>query len=219
MPLIVLEGPEGVGKTTQVAKLSERLRAEGHRIVTLREPGGTPLGEVLRNAVLHSDLDIAPTAESLVFMAARAQLVASQIKPALAKGETVLLDRFFLSTYAYQVAGRGLSARDVVAANYLATAGLRPDLTMLLVLTSELGLARAKRRSGHDRIERADAAFHARVASAFGEFATQAWQASHPEAGPVVAIDALGSEDQVHARVVAAVRSAVPGLIRPSVGS
>ncbi len=214
MPLIVLEGPEGVGKTTQVAKLAGRLAATGQRVVSLREPGGTPLGEVLRNAVLHSDMEIAPAAESLVFMAARAQLVVSEIKPAIEKGSTILLDRFFLSTYAYQVAGRGLKADDVVAANYLATAGLRPDLTILLVLPTDVGLARAMSRSGHDRIERADAAFHARVASAFAEFATPAWQKLHPEAGPVVPIDAGGSEDEVHARVVAAVRAALPQLIR-----
>ncbi|HEX7937925.1 MAG TPA: dTMP kinase, partial [Gemmatimonadaceae bacterium] len=172
------------------------------------------LGEVLRNAVLHSDLEIAPNAESLVFMAARAQLVSSQINPALTKGAIVLLDRFFLSTYAYQVAGRGLPAADVVAANYLATGGLRPDLTLLMTLSTEIGLARAKSRSGHDRIERADAAFHGRVASAFAEFATTAWQSSHPEAGPIVAIDASGPEDQVHARVLAAVRAALPGVVR-----
>jgi dTMP kinase len=207
VPLIVLEGPEGVGKTTQVARLATWLSKAGTRVVALREPGGTPLGEVLRNAVLHSDMEIAPTAESLVFMAARAQLVASEIKPALAKGATVLLDRFFLSTYAYQVAGRGLGAADVVAANYLATSGLRPDLTILLVLPTDVGLARAKSRSGHDRIERADAAFHARVSNAFAEFATPSWQKAHPEAGPIVAIDAAGSEEQVHARIVAAVRS------------
>jgi dTMP kinase len=211
VPLIVLEGAEGVGKTTQVAKLAERLTG---KVLSLREPGGTPLGEVLRNAVLHSDLEIAPAAESLIFMAARAQLVASEINPALSKGATVLLDRFFLSTYAYQVAGRGVSATDVVAANHLATGGLRPDLTLLLTLPTDIGLARAKSRSGHDRIERADAAFHGRVAGAFAEFATAVWQKSHPEAGPVVAIDASGSESEVHARVVAAVRAALPSSIR-----
>mgnify|MGYP001567576700 CR=1 FL=1 len=159
-------------------------------------------------------MEIAPAAESLVFMAARAQLVSYEIRPALESGTTVLLDRFFLSTYAYQVAGRGLKADDVVAANYLATSGLRPDLTLLLVLPTDVGLARAKSRSGHDRIERADAAFHARVATAFAEFATPAWQQSHPEAGPIVAIDAAETEDAVHARVVAAVRAALPTLVR-----
>lgn len=214
MPLIVLEGPEGVGKSTQAARLADLLVSAGNRVASFREPGGTPLGEVLRNAVLHSDMEIAPAAESLIFMAARAQLVGSAIEPALAGGATVLLDRFFLSTYAYQVAGRGLSASDVVAANHLATGGLRPDLTMLLKLPTDVGLARAKSRSAHDRIERADAAFHGRVAAAFAEFATPAWQKAHPEAGPIVAIDARGGADEVHARVVAAVRAALPSLVR-----
>ena len=221
MPLIVLEGPEGAGKTTQVERLARGLAASGKPVIALREPGATPLGEVLRSAVLHADLEITPAAESLVFMAARAQLVAYEIKPALEAGKVVILDRFFLSTYAYQVAGRGLDEGRVVDANMLATTAstsvgiskqLIPDLTLLLSLPAEEGLSRAKQRSAHDRIERADAGFHQRVARGFAEFATAAWQKKHPEAGPIVVIDASGSVNDVEQRVFAAVRAKMPKL-------
>src|SRR5688572_5640838 len=203
MPLIVLEGPEGCGKTTQVGLLAEWLGKAGHKALAFREPGGTPLGDEIRKILLdHPASDIVPRAESLLFMASRAQLVESQIVPALASGSTVLLDRFFLSTYAYQVAGRGLPHDQVGAANRLATAELRPDVTVLLMLPVEEGLARVTRRGAHDRIEQADADFHQRVARAFAEFATPEWQTAHPEAGPVVTVDARGAMADVSARVV-----------------
>ena len=211
MPLIVLEGPEGAGKTTQIALLAKRLASRG-RVVSLREPGGTPLGDDVRRVLLDPKSDVSPNAEALLYMASRAQLVQREVAPAIAAGAIVLLDRFFLSTYAYQVAGRRLSEALVVSANRLATADLRPDVTILLALPVEEGLARAKSRSAHDRIEQADAAFHRRVAQAFTEFATPAWQASHPEAGPVVAVDARGSIDVVAARLGAAVSAKLPAL-------
>jgi dTMP kinase len=211
VPLIVLEGPEGAGKTTQIALLAKRLASRG-RVVSLREPGGTPLGDEIRRVLLDPKSDVSPRAEALLYMASRAQLVEREVQPALAASAIVLLDRFFLSTYAYQVAGRGLPEAHVVSANRLATADLRPDLTILLSLPVEEGLARAKSRGPHDRIEQADAAFHRRVAQAFGEFATPAWQASHPEAGPVVTVDARGSIDDVAARLFAAVSAKLPAL-------
>ena len=126
MPLIVLEGPEGAGKSTQIKLLAEALTKAGRKVVALREPGGTPLGEEVRRLVLHeTESDVVARAESLLFMAARAQLVEKHILPALQAGHTVLLDRFFLSTYAYQIAGRGLPHDQVMAANRLATTGLR----------------------------------------------------------------------------------------------
>lgn len=213
MPLIVLEGAEGAGKTTQVARLAKRIAGAGHQVVSFREPGGTKLGEILRTAVLHTDIDITPAAESLLFMASRAQLTAQEIAPALRRGATVLLDRFFLSSYAYQVAGRQLAEDLVVDANRLATGGLVPDLTLLLSLPVAQGLARAKTRSGHDRIERADAGFHERVARGFAEFATPAWQKKHPEAGPIAVVDASGSVDDVERRVTAAVGAKLPKLV------
>ena len=207
MPLIVLEGPEGAGKTTQIRLLAEALSKAGRKVVSLREPGGTPLGEEVRKVLLHdAALDIVPRAESLLFMAARAQIVEKEVMPALSAGATVLLDRFFLSTYAYQMAGRGLPFDQVIAANKLATAALRPDLTILLTMPASEGLARAQKRGAKDRMEQADADFHERVVRAFADFATAEWQKANPEAGPIVTVDAMGSEAQVHERVLRAVR-------------
>jgi dTMP kinase len=125
----------------------------------------------------------------------------------------VVLDRFLLSTYAYQIHGRGLSEDAVRSANRLATAGIVPDLTLLLRLDPAVGLGRAGARGGADRIERAEAAFHARVATAFDLFGTPAWQAAHPECGRVVAVDAAGTEDDVAARVWAEVETHCPPLV------
>jgi dTMP kinase len=212
MPLLVIEGPEGAGKTTQVRLLSEWLSAQRKQVIAVREPGGTPLGDEIRKILLdHPASDIVPRAESLLFMASRAQLVERQIVPALASGSTVILDRFFLSTYAYQVAGRGLPHEEVGAANRLATAELRPDLTVLLALPADEGLTRVTRRGAHDRIEQADAGFHQRVTQAFAEFCTPEWQAAHPEAGPVISVDARGTVEEVFARVRGVLEQRWPG--------
>lgn len=213
MPLIVLEGPEGAGKTTQVAKLAQRLAAAGRAVVSLREPGGTHLGDMIRTILLDPASEMSAASEALLFMASRAQLAEKTIRPALASGAVVLLDRFFLSTYAYQVKGRGLDEKMVVAANRLAVGDLCPDVTLWLSLPVDQGLARAARRGQADRMERADAAFHKRVAEAFRDFASREWQEANAEAGPVREIDARGSIDEVHARVVAAVAAALPGLL------
>jgi dTMP kinase len=143
-------------------------------------------------------------------MASRAQLVADVIRPALERGEFVLMDRFFLSTYAYQVAGRGLPEDDVRRANALATAGLVPDLTLLLDLPAGPALARAAMRSAQDRIERSGVEFYHRVRSAFVSFATLEWQQGHPEAGQIVLIDAGASESTVAERIAAAVKRRWP---------
>jgi dTMP kinase len=143
-------------------------------------------------------------------MASRAQLVERAITPALANGATVLLDRFFLATYAYQGAGRGIPADTITAINGLATAGLVPDLTLLLTLPVAEGLARAAQRGGHDRMEREKFAFHERVAGAFKTFLEPAWQAGHPECGPIVLVDASGTETEVLERLLRALRSHWP---------
>ncbi len=165
---VVVEGPDGAGKTTLVKYLARQLRRQGLDVLEVREPGGTPLAERARRAVLDLRLAASPLAELFLLLAARADLVSKVIRPALAAGRVVLSDRFELSTAAYQVAGRGLPRRAVGAANRLATGGLKPDLTLVLDVPAEVGLARlAGRRRRRDRIEGSEAALHRRVAQAF----------------------------------------------------
>jgi dTMP kinase len=202
--LIVFEGVEGAGKTTQLDRLSARFGRAGIAWVRFREPGGTAAGDRIRQILLDPGAAMDARTEALLFMASRAELVATAVRPALSGGAVVLLDRFFLSTYAYQIDGRGLAEPDVRAANAAATGGLVPDLTLLLSMPSGEGLARAQQRGPSDRMERSGPAFHARVEAAFARFVTPAWQASHPEAGRVVVVDAAGSPEDVEQRVVAA---------------
>lgn len=210
--VIVFEGGEGSGKSTQLARLSVVLTQRNVPHVCLREPGGTPLGTEVRRVLLDRASDIDPRAEALLFMASRAQLVDRAVRPALARGDVVLLDRFFLSTYAYQVAGHGLDEGEVRSANRFATRGLVPDLTVLLRLPMRVGLSRAAaRESAHDRMEAMGDAFHDRVSAALDAFAEPAWLAEHSECGPIVTVDALGSADDVAARISAVVNTRWPG--------
>ena len=169
--------------------------------MAVREPGGTAAGDEIRRVLLDPASHLDDRAEALLFMASRAQLVSQVIRPALEQGAFVVADRFFLSTYAYQVAGRGLAEGEVRQANALATGGLRPDLTLLLDLPAGAGLARAARRGARDRMERSGADFHDRVRDAFVEFATPRWQEAHAEAGPIALVDATGAEDDVAAGI------------------
>ncbi|HVX39575.1 MAG TPA: dTMP kinase [Gemmatimonadaceae bacterium] len=209
--LIVFEGAEGAGKSTQLRRLADWLGARGHDVVAVREPGGTIVGDEIRRMLLDPASDIVPRTEALLFMASRAQLVERQIRPALDAGATVLVDRFFLSTYAYQGVGRGLPEEELRTANAMATGGLVPDLTLLLTLPVDEGLARALKRGEHDRMERAELAFHERVARAFETFATEAWQRAHAECGPIVLVDARGAADDVFARVLHVLGDRWPG--------
>jgi dTMP kinase len=205
--LIVFEGVEGAGKSTQLDRLGAHLSRAGIAHRAFREPGGTDLGDAIRRLLLDPAATVSARAEALLFMASRAELVSRELRPALTSGTIVLLDRFFLSTYAYQIAGRGLAESDVRSANTMATHGLVPDLTVLLSLSADLGLARAERRSATDRIERSGREFHARVEQAFAEFATPEWQGTHEECGPIVALDASDVPDAVEALVLDAVTS------------
>lgn len=217
--LVVLEGAEGVGKTTQLRRLAARLQQSGIPHCTVREPGGTPVGDEIRRLLLDPAMHIVPRAEALLFMASRAQLVDDVVRPAIARGEVVLLDRFFLSTYAYQIAGRGLDATGVQSANAFATAGVAPNVTVLLDLPDGEGFTRISARGEHDRIERSGDDFHARVTSAFREFALPEWQSRHPECGPIVRIDAQGSEDEVADRIWDRLAAALPETFLPVNGS
>jgi dTMP kinase len=165
---IVVEGPEGAGKSTLVRALGARLLAEGLQVLQVREPGGTPVAEAARKVALRSRHELSPAAELFLILAARADLVAQVIRPALAAGQVVLADRFDLSTRAYQVGGRGLPADDVDAALRVATGGLVPDLTLVLDIPVELGRDRQRRaRKVKDRFEREDDDFHERVRAAY----------------------------------------------------
>jgi dTMP kinase len=166
---ITFEGGEGAGKSTQIGLLADRLSASGSSVLKLREPGGTPLGERLREALKRPGESIAPAAEALLFAACRAQLVAEAVGPALARGQVVLCDRFADSTVAYQSGGRGLDRTLVDSVNRLACGELRPHLTVLLDLDPSRGLGRAAERDQgrSDRFEALDAEFHRRVRSAY----------------------------------------------------
>ena len=166
--LIVVEGPEGAGKSTLVRALADRLQAEGRPVITVREPGGTPVAEAAREVALKFPHDMAPAAELFLFLAARADLVHRIIRPALEAGDVVVADRFDLSTLAYQVAGAGLPYQEVAQAIRLATGGLVPDVTLVLDIPVEVG--RERQRAAHkvqDRFERQDDAFHRRVLEAY----------------------------------------------------
>ena len=217
--LIVLEGIEGVGKSTQLQHLRRVLEGRGLVTTLLREPGGTPAGDEIRRLLLDPASQLDERTEALLFMASRAQLVADVVRPAVSRGEYVLLDRFFLSTYAYQIAGRGLPEDEVRRANALATGGLVPDLTLLLDLPATAALDRAARRSAHDRIERSGEEFYDRVRAAFVAFASADWQRSHPEAGLIVLVDASGDEGTVAQRIEQAVNARWPQTARSLAGS
>lgn len=165
---VVVEGPEGAGKSTLVRGLAERLADEGRHVVAVREPGGTPLAEAARRLALDASETPPPAAELFLVLAARADLVARVIRPALEAGRIVLADRFELSTIAYQVAGRDLPADAVAAAARLATGGLTPDLLLVLDVPSAVG-RRRQRAAGKtpDRFEQEDDEFHERVAAMY----------------------------------------------------
>jgi dTMP kinase len=168
MTFIVVEGPEGAGKSTLTRWLTAQLLAEGRRVLTVRQPGGTPIAEAARKLALKSKHEITPAAELFLFLAARADLVDRVVRPALDDGQVVLADRYDLSTLAYQVAGRGLPRPEVEAALRLATGGLVPDLTLLLDVKVAVGRERQRRaQKEQDRIEVQDDAFHERVREAY----------------------------------------------------
>lgn len=202
---ISFEGPEGGGKSTHVAALAAALRADGKTVLVTREPGGTRLAELIRGLV-REELDDPPVtrAEVLLFLAARAQLVANVIKPALARGDWVLCDRFSDSTFAYQGYGRGIDVQLLKDLNEFATEGLVPDMTILLDVPPEVSRERIAERqkatsTSADRIEAAGDAFHKRLREGFLALAK-----AEPER--FVVIDSSGAPADVDRMILEAVR-------------
>lgn len=199
--LITFEGTEGCGKTTQIARLAERLRAAGRTVRTTREPGGTPIGEEIRHTLKHSQQNHAmtPEAELLLMNASRAQLVREVIRPALAAGEIVLCDRFYDSTIAYQGYGRGLDLGLIRGVIKIAVGSTHPKLTLLLDIPPETSAARLASRKpeqavARDRFEEADRGFFERVAQGYRAIATA-------EPGRVRVVDGTGSVEAVSAEI------------------
>jgi dTMP kinase len=183
---ITFEGTEGSGKSHQGRLLVARLRDRGIALVETHEPGGTPLGdEVRRLVLLRDDLGVSRRAEALLMNASRAQLVEQVIRPALARGETVVCDRFADSTLAYQGSGRGLDEHELSSVISFATAGLKPDMTILLDVPVEVGLARKHAGASDDwnRFEAETLAFHERVRGAYRRMAAEEPQRWHCFAG------------------------------------
>lgn len=211
---ITFEGNEGSGKSTQIPLLAARLEKVGHRVRTLREPGGTAIGEEIRHTLKHSTANEAMTAEAelLLMNASRAQLVREVIRPALESGETVLCDRFYDSTVAYQGYGRQLDLRLIESLTEFAVGRTRPDLTLLLLVPDHISLERrASRQTGRpkqrDRIEEADREFFARVAQGYETILRS-------EPTRIRNIDAGGSPPQVETEIWKVVQALLAGSPR-----
>ena len=207
---ITFEGIEGCGKTTQARRLAEHLQARGRTVVQTKEPGGTPLADHVRALLLDSASVIDPVAEVFLFAASRRQHTIEVIRPALARGEVVLCDRYDDSTLAYQGFGRLIDLDRLRWLNEWATDGLRPHLTLVYDLPEETGLRRARARNAdaerdEGRFETEDLRFHRRVREGFLALAV-----AEPERFAVV--DGSGTPDEVFARTLAVVHERLPGI-------
>ena len=201
---IAFEGGDGAGKSTQVVLLAEALRARGRTVLVTRQPGGTELGAAIRDLVLHGD-HVSPRAEALLFAADKAHHVDLVVRPALARGEVVLTDRYTDSSVAYQGAGRDLGAAEVNDLQMWAVDGLVPELTVVVDVAPEEG--RRRRGGTHDRLESEEDAFHESIR---GHFLSMA--AGHPERYLVV--DGTEPPEHVHTRVLE--RLERMGLVEPA---
>jgi len=189
---ITFEGPEGCGKTTQVALLADELREAGRTVICLREPGGTLLGNVIRGLLLGKEAPaFTHLTEAYLFATSRSELIQKVIRPALERGDVVICDRFVDSSLVYQGIARGLGVERVLGINRAAVDGCWPALTFLLDLPAEDGLARVRSRSLFDRIEEEENAFHEKVRSGFLERA-----AENPER--FATVDGRGTRMAVH---------------------
>ena len=202
---VCFEGGEGAGKSTQSRLLAEWARAEGHAVTSTRQPGGTPVGSELRRIVLDPATgDLSPRTEALVYAADKAEHVDAVVRPALARGEVVITDRYVDSALAYQGGGRALSITDVEPVMRWATGGLRPHLTVLLDLEPQAGLGRFAER---DRIEAEGLDFHQRVRSAFLDLAAA-------DADHYLVLDARASVEELHAAITDRVRPLLPTVVQ-----
>jgi len=202
---ITLEGGEGAGKSTNLAYARQCLEQTGKTVVVTREPGGTELGERVREILLHRrDLQMVADSELLLMFAARAEHLAKVILPALAAGKTVLCDRFTDATYAYQGGGRGIPAERIAAIEDWVQGSLRPDLTLVFDLPVEAGRARAGQRSEPDRFELESNEFFTRVRATYLARAAR-------EPGRVRIIDASQSLEQVQQQIAAILGEVVDG--------
>jgi dTMP kinase len=192
---IVLEGVEGAGKSTQVGLLGAWLSAAGIPHVLTREPGGTPVGEAIRGVLLEArDLDVPPETELFLMLGARAAFVREVVRPALARGDVVIADRFDFSTFAYQGYGRGIDLDDIVRLNDVATGGLRPDAYVVLDVPVDEGVGRQEAEGKDpDRIEAAGRDFLDRVRSGYLELAESEGRAH--------VMDGRGDAERVHDRI------------------
>jgi dTMP kinase len=197
---ITFEGGEGSGKSTQIAMLEAAFAAAGSPCIKTREPGGTPSAERVRELLVTGDVDAwDPVSETLLFYAARCEHVTRLIKPALLAGTHVICDRFADSTAVYQGVGKGLSAAFIASLHQLALGDFRPDLTLILDIAPEQGLARAKGRAGHEtRFEEMDIAFHQRIREGFLKIAER-------EADRCVVLSAAQDKDALHQQVLATI--------------
>jgi dTMP kinase len=170
---ITFEGIEAAGKSTLIAGLNDDLRLNGGNVLVTREPGGTSLGDRIRQMWIDPATEIDPMAEALLISAARAQHVAEVIVPALRRGDTILCDRYFDATIAYQGYGRGLDIEMLLEISMMATSRITPDMTVLLDIPADLSMARVKARGDADRFEREDASFHDRVRAGYHQLAAR----------------------------------------------
>ena len=180
---ITLEGTEGSGKSTQIAVIKAHMEAKGHKVVCLREPGGTPIAEEIRTLLKtpRKDDNMSDKTELLLMYAARAQLVETVIKPLLAQGTDVICDRHDLSTVAYQGGGRGMNMDDINAIRKVVLGDFRPDLTIVIDVDPKIGMQRARNRGELDRFELSKIDFFERVRNTYLEYAKH-----HPDFVKVV---------------------------------
>jgi len=199
---ITLEGPEGSGKSTQMRWLARRLRTAGRRVVVLRDPGSTALGRALRRVLLHSEAELSPLAEALLFIGGRVALVDERIRPALAKGSVVLCDRFHDATVVYQGYAGRLDVAWLDAAGRAAIRGCLPHLTILLDVPPSVGFARLHR--SHDRMERKARVYHRRVRRGYVRWAAR-------NAKRIKVVDATQSAERVRGEVERVVLAKLQG--------